>query len=529
MGDPGPSSSRWHCGVRYERISNDDGADAKQATEYLDEIDGVQNADKPKRGLEAPGLVRNLTAEERTKLEKKLVRKIDLRLLPPVIIMYIMNYLDRNNIATARLAGTPGLEEDLKMTDSQYETCVSILFVGYILMQIPSNLFLNKVGKPALYLPGVMVVWGIISTVTAAAHNFAGLVVIRFFLGFVEAAYFPGCLFFLSCWYTRKELAFRSAVLYSGSLISGAFAGLIAAGITDGMDRKLGLPAWKWLFIIEGAVTIVIAIVCFFILPNFPRTTTWLTEEERQLAVWRLQEDIGVDDWVNSEEQSFWHGMFLAFKDIKVWILMVMLLGIVSAASVTNFFPTVVQTLGYSNIISLLLTAPPYVLAVFTAFANAIHADKTGERFLHITIPLLVGMVSFILAAATTSTAPRYLAMMLMVPGIYTGYVIVLAWISNTIPRPPAKRAAALAAINAVSNASSIYASYMYSGGPRFIVAFSVNCGTLFLAILMAALLRVTLVRLNKKLDRGEEVEGAISGASVGEGAAMRKGFRFLV
>lgn len=138
------------------------------------------------------------------------------------------------------------MEQDLGLTDSQYETCVSILFVGYILMQIPSNLFLNKVGKPSLYLPGVMVIWGIISALTAAVHNFTGLVLVRFFLGFIEAAYFPGCLFYLSCWYTRKELAFRSAVLYSGSLISGAFAGLIAAGITDGMDRKLNIPAWRW-------------------------------------------------------------------------------------------------------------------------------------------------------------------------------------------------------------------------------------------------------------------------------------------
>lgn len=105
-----------------------------------------------------------------------------------------------------------------------------------------------------------------------------------------------------------------------------------------------------------------------------------------------------------------------------------------------------------------------------TAFLNAWHADRTGERYLHVIIPLCVAVVAFILAAATTATAPRYVAMMLMVPGVYTGYVIVLAWISNTIPRPPAKRAAALAAINAVSNASSIYASYMYpkSAGPRY-------------------------------------------------------------
>jgi len=272
------------------------------------------------------------------------------------------------------------------------------------------------------------------------------------------------------------------------------------------------------LFIIEGVITVVIAAIAFFILPNFPRTTMWLNEEERQLAVWRLQEDIGADDWTSSEEQTFWHGFILAFKDIKVWILMIMLLGIVSSASVTNFFPSVVKTLGYNNLDTLLLTAPPYVLAMICAFANAWHADKTGERFLHVTLPMIVGVAAFILAAATTATAPRYVAMMLMVPGIYSGYVVVLAWISNSIPRPASKRAAALAAINAVSNASSIYASYMYSGAPRYIIAFSVNCCTLVLAMVMAAVLRFLLVRLNKKLDRGEHVEGAIG-----------RGFRFLV
>ncbi|KAM3422762.1 hypothetical protein BST61_g246 [Cercospora zeina] len=521
MGSPvvasSSSSSRWRGGVRYDRISGDP-ADTKNTIEYPDEA--AEDVDKQPGGLVPPPLVQAMSVDERARLETKLRRKIDARLLPPIIIMYILNYLDRNNIATARLAGTPGLEEDLGLTDSQYETCVSILFVGYILMQVPSNLFLNKIGKPALFLPGMMVVWGIVSLCTAAAKNFTDLVFIRFFLGFIEAAYFPG-------W--KKELAFRSAVLYSGSLISGAFAGLIAAGITDDMDRKLGLPAWKWLFIIEGAVTVAVAGICFFILPNFPRTTEWLTEEERQLAVWRLQEDVGVDDWTSSEDQSFFHGFVLAIRDLKVWILMLVLLGIVSAASVTNFFPTVVQTLGYGKTNSLLLTAPPYVLAVICAFANAIHADKTGERFLHITLPLVVGIAAFVLAAATTAIAPRYVAMMLMLPACYSSYVVVLSTISSTISRPPAKRAAALAAINAVSNASQIYASYMYSGGPLYILAFSVNCGTLVLSIIMAAVLRVVLVRANTKLDQGEAVEAAVSGANEGEAQAMRKGFRYLV
>ncbi|KAJ5286598.1 hypothetical protein N7478_002284 [Penicillium angulare] len=489
---------------------------------HVDNVEIVANAAKPNPRKEAPPYVAGLDPEERIRAEKALVRKIDLRLLPMIIIMYILNYLDRNNIASARLAG---LESDLGLHGNQYATCVSILFVGYLLMQIPSNLMLNKFGKPAIYLPVAMVTWGIISAATAAAQNFAGLVVIRFFLGFIEAAYFPGCLYFLSAWYTRKELGFRTAALYSGSLLSGAFSGLIAAGIINGMEGAMGLRAWRWLFIIEGAVTIVVAFVALWVLPNFPRTTPWLSEEEKQLAVWRLEEDIGEDDWVDSEQQSLLQGAKLAFVDPKTWILTLLILGIVSSASVTNFFPTVVKTLNYGNIETLLLTAPPYCLAVICAFANAWHADRTGERYFHITLPLYISVAAFIIAASTTGTGPRYLSMMLMVPSFYSGYVVALGWISNTLPRPAAKRAAAIALINAISNSSSIYASYMYpdSDAPRFVPAMAVNCGTAFMAIVAATILRFILVRLNKKLDHGEEVEGAVLGR------AGSRGFRYLV
>jgi hypothetical protein len=207
---------------------------------------------------------------------------------------------------------------------------------------------------------------------------------------------------------------------------------------------------------------------------------------------------------------------------------MVLLFCIVASGTVTNFFPTVVATLNFNPVQTLLLTAPPYVLCVITSFCNAWHADRTGERYWHIILPLMLNMVANIIAASTTALAPRYLAMMLMVPGVYTGYVVALAWISNTMPRPPAKRAAGLAFINAVSNTSSIYASYMYpaSAAPGYTVAFSVNCCTSFIAICAATLLRFMLVRLNKKLDRGERVEGAIN-ASMNE--AEENGFRFKI
>lgn len=231
----------------------------------------------------------------------------------------------------------------------------------------------------------------------------------------------------------------RTTCLFAGALVAGAFSGLIAAAITSNMDGSLGLRAWRWLFIIEGATTVAVSIVAFCVLPNFPRTTSWLKTEEMALAVWRLEEDVGQDDWVNSKEQTLWLGFRLALEDVKTWVLvsngsrpreivicmkipyskqdlqLVILIGSMSAASVTNFFPTVVATLGYSNVITLVLTAPPYVLGLITMFATAWHADRTGERFYHVTIPLCLAMATFIVSASTTNTGARYAAIMFMV------------------------------------------------------------------------------------------------------------------
>lgn len=199
------------------------------------------------------------------------------------------------------------------------------------------------------------------------------------------------------------------------------------------------------------------------------------------------------------------------------------------AASVTNFFPTVVATLGYNNIDSLLLTAPPYVLGVICAFTNAWHADKTGERYFHVTASLYVAVAAFIIAASTTSTAPRYVSMMLIIPGIYSGFVVGLGWISNIIPRPPAKRAAALAMITAVGNSSSIYASYAYQSfmGPRYVLAMSLCSAATAICIISATVLRALLVRLNKRLARGETVNGIRSAETVTKDGVI-PGFKFL-
>jgi MFS family permease len=188
--------------------------------------------------------VTTMTPERRIEVERSMKRKLDMR-CSFFIILYIMNYLDRNNIAAARLKG---LQDDLNLSYNEYATCLSILYVGYILMQVPSNMAINLVSRPSIYIGVSMLLWGLVSTVSGVVKDFTGMVLVRFFLGFLEAAFLPGALLILSKWYTRRELTTRNAILFCGNLISNAFSALVGAGVLSNMQGVLGHAAWRWLF-----------------------------------------------------------------------------------------------------------------------------------------------------------------------------------------------------------------------------------------------------------------------------------------
>ncbi|KAK3896645.1 major facilitator superfamily domain-containing protein, partial [Staphylotrichum tortipilum] len=268
----------------------------------------------------------------RVQVEKSLKRKLDAR-CSVFILLYIMNYLDRNNIAAARLKG---LQADLNLSYNQYATCLSILYVGYILMQVPSNMAINLVSRPSLYIGCSMLLWGLVSTLSGIVTNFTGMVIVRFFLGFVEAAFLPGALLILSKWYTRRELTTRNALLFCGNLISNAFSALVGAGVLSNMQGVLGHAAWRWLFFIEGAATMFIAILAAFILPDLPHNTRGFTEEERYVAQLRMTEDVGVAD--SDEDQTVFSGLFMALKDPKVYLMMFTLTAYVVGLSFNAFF-----------------------------------------------------------------------------------------------------------------------------------------------------------------------------------------------
>jgi len=176
------------------------------------------------------------------------------------------------------------------------------------------------------------------------------------------------------------------------------------------MEGNLGRAAWRWLFIIEGAITIAVAILSIFILPDFPSNTRWLSPLERRLAEIRLAEDVGAVS-EEGEKQGRMHGLKLAVSDWKVWWLALTLTAYTVGLSFNAYFPTLAATLGYSRTITLLLCAPPWVFATLVGFITARHSDKTKERFFHIVTPMFIGIVGFIIALATMHIAARYVAL----------------------------------------------------------------------------------------------------------------------
>jgi MFS family permease len=429
--------------------------------------------------------------------EIALVRKLDWWIMPILWLMYWLNYLDRNAIALARLNT---LEDDLNLTPTQYQTCVSILFAGYVAVGIPANMIVTRV-RPSWWMASCMAVWAVVSALTAVSQNYTGLVLTRFFLGVAEAPYYPGALYILATFYTRKELATRISILYTGNILSTAFAGLIALGIFQ-MHGLAGIAGWRWLFIIQGAVTFVVALVGIFILPDEPLTTRWLTPEERILANERILRDTVGDQG----QTTTWDGLVQAAKDPKVWLFALMQHCHLGANGFKNFFPTAVETLGFDETVTLVLTCPPYLIAGIISIAWSWSSGKFNERTWHITIAKAIAVFGFVLGCATLNTGARYFAMCVFSIGTYAVNSIILGWVSATCSQTKEKKASSLAIVNCIAVASFIWTPYMWpkSDEPRYVMAMSSSAALSVATAAGAWWMRVWLMRENKKIRQSE-------------------------
>jgi MFS family permease len=193
------------------------------------------------------------------------------------------------------------MADDLQLSSDQYSIALVVFFVTYVVFEPPSNMLLVRL-KPSIYLPVIMIIWGALTCCMAVIDDFKHLVVLRIFVGVFESGFAPGIILIISSWYKKDEQSKRFGVYMSAAILSGAFGGLLAGAITGGMEGTAGLRGWRWLFIVEGAATIVWAMVAYFILLDFPANTKRLTDRERAIAIARLREG-GVRTHVEGEER----------------------------------------------------------------------------------------------------------------------------------------------------------------------------------------------------------------------------------
>lgn len=439
-----------------------------------------------------------------TDREKKLLRKIDLRLMPILWVMYILNYVDRTNIGNAKISG---MSKDLHLDDSRYAWALSIFFIGYLIMEVPSNMILSR-SRPSIFLPAIMLVWGALSAAMASIHSYSALLAFRFVLGCIESGFFPGVLFLLSCWYKPAEIGKRFAIFYSAAVLSGAFGGLLAGAITGNLAGAHGIAAWRWLFIIEGCATVGVAIVARFFLLDFPSSSPALSLEERQLATIRLLAagmESGSHDPAN--RLTHWQAFKAAICDYRTFLFMLLFVLDVGAGTISYFIPTITATLGYKTITAQYMTIPIYVVATICLNIVAYSADRLQERRWHITGALTVGFIASLVCVTVTHPVVRYAMLCFVAAGIWTALPLILAWTSGVINMPAEKRAVSLALVNAFGNLSSVYGSRIWPSNtaPHYTMGWAITAAFLGGGAVVAALIPVVLKNVPHHVTKAEQ------------------------
>ncbi|KAH7349083.1 major facilitator superfamily domain-containing protein [Pyrenochaeta sp. MPI-SDFR-AT-0127] len=350
---------------------------------------------------------------------RKLLWKIDLTILPLVSVMYLLSFLHRSNIGDARLAG---LERDLGMTGWDYATTVSVFFSFYILSEVPSDLAMKRF-RPSIWIPSIMLAWGIVMTLMGIVHNFSGLLATRMALGLAEGGLFPGVAYYITLWYRRHECGLRIAIFFSAAIAAGAFGGLLARGIME-MDGIAGIEGWGWIFIIEGILTVTIAGIAYIFLYDYPDTAKFLTSKERTEVIKRLSDD-------NSALSNEFHAKFVkdAFRDWKIWVNCLMTLGnFLLLYSISIFLPTIIRSMGHTNETAQLMTVPPYVVACAATVGAGFVTDKRQTRGVYVFL-----VIGFIILISVEVNGVKYFACFLVVLGIFPNVPQITSWNSNNI------------------------------------------------------------------------------------------------
>src|SRR4051794_585316 len=372
-------------------------------------------------------------------LERRTLRKISLRIVPFIMLLYFISYIDRVNIGFAALT----MNKDLGFTSSVFGFGAGIFFLGYFIFEVPSNIILEKVGA-RLWIARVMITWGIISAAFAFIQGETSFYVLRFLLGVAEAGFFPGIIVYLSYWFPARRRAQVVSFFMAAAPISTVLGSPLSSALLE-MHGVLGLRGWQWMFLLEAVPAVILGFVVFFFLTDRPEKATWLASDERDWLVNTMNAEHAAKG--ATAHHSIWRGL----ADMRVLALSLIYFGTSAGLYTLGIWaPQIIKQFGLSTMQVGFLNAVPPTVAILAMILWARHSDHTGERTWHVVIACLVAAVGLALAGTAGSVLAVVAALTLVNVGISSAKPPL--WSMPTMFLSGSAAAAGIATINAIGN-----------------------------------------------------------------------------
>ena len=377
--------------------------------------------------------------DHNARLEAETIRKVTWRLIPFLMLCYLLAFIDRGNIGMAALQ----MNDDLGLTKKMFGFAGSLFFISYFLFEVPSNLALQKFGARK-WIARIMITWGLVSACMALVQGATSLYVLRFLLGAAEAGFFPGVVLYLTYWFPAAYRA-RIVAIFMVAVPMASFVGSPLSALLLQADGLFGLRGWHWLFILEGLPTVLMGVACLFFLTDRPEQAKWLSEEQRGWLSARLEKERG--EKKTAARVSIWK----LFRSKEVVGMALVCATASAAGSVLGVWqPQLLKSFGLTIMQTGLVNSIPYVIAAVLMVWWGRHSDRKGERRWHTAIPLALISAGMLGSLFISSLAPTVVLLSCVLIGAYSFkgpfWALSSSWLA------PGSAAAGLAAINAASN-----------------------------------------------------------------------------
>ncbi|WWC64311.1 uncharacterized protein I303_106921 [Kwoniella dejecticola CBS 10117] len=411
---------------------------------------------------------------------RKLTRKIDIHVVPQLLIIYALSNIDRSNVGNARLFGA---EKDMGLTATHWNVALSIFFVTYALAGPISNIFLKRFG-PKKILPALLFTVSLVLVGSGCAKNKAAWFALRLLLGAFEAGMFPGCAYTLTTWYTPADLHSRISWFYLGSAFSNITGSLLAYGIGQ-LDGIWGYRGWRWIYVLEGCFSFVFAIGAYFWIQDTPaKQGRWLQEEERTFVILRNRFAYGHDQ-SGSEDDFNWRAILSAATSIHTWAICWFYFTCCIAIYGFSFtIPTIMNNLGFTAAVSQAMSAPPYAFAAICLVVLGWFSERVRQRMLTFILPAIMAWIGTLICLLTVAhkhlVALTYVGVVLAAGGLVCLSPACTAWIGlNSAGQ--SKRNGAIALTTVRAQFGGIVGSNIYLAKEKPLYHTGFGCALAFL------------------------------------------------